>query len=89
MEYSKDPGKPMAIMALIIALLGIFLTIISEINLDKLILLIALTISAIVITYLSFYIQTTNKNSEDIEEIKKNFKFEERLDKLEIKVFKK
>jgi lysylphosphatidylglycerol synthetase-like protein (DUF2156 family) len=86
MESSKDPGKPASIMALIISILGIILTIIEKLTIEAFVFLLVLTICAIVMTFLSFYVKTTNKNSEDIEEIKQNFKFADRLNKLEIKM---
>ncbi len=87
MLSSKDPGKPMGIMALIISLFGIALTLFEKTTWETFILLLVLTTCAIVFAFLAFYVKTTNKNSKEIETIKENFKFETRLNKLENKVF--
>ena len=84
----KDITKPSGYFAIIISLLGIILTIIGKINFQTLIILIVLTISAVTFSILAFYINKTNQNSEELDELKRNINILKRIDKLELKVFK-
>ena len=83
----KDPGKPSAYLGIITSILGILLVIIGKITLLTLTILITLAIAAITFTFLSYYINQTKKNEEEIRKIKDNLIIDKRLNRLEIKVF--
>ena len=75
------------ILAITLALFGIILSLTKQ-DYSTLLLLIILTISVIIITILINYIKDIEKNKNEINKLKEKLKIIERLNKLELKVFK-
>ena len=86
---TKDPEKPIMYSAIIVSVLGITLSILGKTTFETFVIILTLTIAAITFTYLSFYVKQTKINQEGIDKIRESFKIIERLNKIEVKVFKK
>lgn len=84
----KESTTTKEIIIITLSIFGIILTIIKR-DIETLIWLIILTISTIIILILILNLKKIDTNTKDIEKIKKNFITSERLNKLELTVFKK
>ncbi|MBT3405176.1 hypothetical protein HN832_01375 [archaeon] len=85
----KEPIKHSTYLALITSILSIILSFLGEIDLQMVMLLFTLTMTAIAFAFFSYYSKQIKSNSEEIKELKRKINIDRRLTKLEIKVFKK
>ena len=84
----EEVTKTKDILAIILALFGIILSLTKRDD-TTLIFIVILAVLATIIAILSNYIKQIQNNTKEMGEIKDNFKISERLNKLELKVFKK